>query len=111
MSKLGATLGGASFRALLAGLGLGIVGGVVGLVLGIIGTVSGLPFLAIGIAPCAIIGAVLGVFLVERHVRDDWREALKATGGWAIGCVLSGVAQFLISLLMIALFLWQALKG
>jgi uncharacterized protein YqgC (DUF456 family) len=111
MSKLGATLGGASFRALLAGLGLGIVGGIIGAVLGIIGTVFGLPFLAIGIAPCAIIGAVLGIFFVERHVRDDWQEALKATGGWAIGCVLSGAVQFLISLLMIALFLWQALKG
>jgi uncharacterized protein YqgC (DUF456 family) len=111
MSKLGATVGGASFRALLAGLGLGIVGGIVGLVLGIVGTVLGLPFLAIGIAPCAITGAVLGIFFVERHVRDDWREALKATGGWAIGCVLSGVVQFVISTLMILIFVWQALKG
>lgn len=111
MSKLGATVGGASFRALLAGLGLGVVGGIVGLLLGIVGTISGLPFLAVGIAPCAIIGAVLGIFLVERHVRDDWREALKATGGWAIGCVLSGVVQFIISTLMILIFVWQALKG
>jgi uncharacterized protein YqgC (DUF456 family) len=111
MSKLGATVGGASFRALLAGLGLGIVGGIVGLLLSIVGTVFGLPFLAIGIAPCAIIGAVLGIFLVEQHVRDDWREALKATSGWAIGCVLSGVVQFIISTLMILIFVWQALKG
>jgi uncharacterized protein YqgC (DUF456 family) len=111
MSKLGATVGGASFGALLAGLGLGIAGGLVGLVLGIVGTVFGVPFLAIGIAPCAIAGAVLGVFLVERHVRDDWREALKATGGWAVGCLLSSVVQFIISSLMILIFVWQALKG
>jgi hypothetical protein len=111
MSKLGATIGGASFRALMAGLGLGILGGAIGLLLSIIGTVFGAPFLAIGIAPCAIVGAVLGVFLVERHVREDWREALKATGGWAVGCILSGVVQFIISSLMILVFVWQALKG
>jgi uncharacterized protein YqgC (DUF456 family) len=112
MSKLGATLGGASFRALLAGLGLGIAGAILGLMLGIAGTLLGLPALGIGlVGPLAIIGAILGVFLVERHVRNDWREALKATGGWLAGCALSGAVQFVISVLMILIFVWQALKG
>jgi hypothetical protein len=111
MSKLGAKLGGASFQALLAGLGLGIAGAIVGVVLGLIGLVAGLPFLQVGAIPLAIVGALLGVFLVERHRRDDWREALKACAGWLIGCALSGIVQGGISVLMILLFVWQALKG
>jgi uncharacterized protein YqgC (DUF456 family) len=111
MSKLGAKLGGASFQALLAGLGLGIAGAIVGIVLGLVGIIAGLPILEIGAIPCAIVGALLGVFLVEQHKRGDWREALKACGGWLVGCALSGVAQGTISVLMILIFAWQALKG
>jgi uncharacterized protein YqgC (DUF456 family) len=111
MSKLGGRLGGASFKALLAGLGLGIAGAIVGIALGTIGALAGMPFLEIGAAPLAIIGALLGVFLVEWRIRDDWRGALKASGGWLIGCAISGVAQFVISALMILIFAWQALKG
>jgi uncharacterized protein YqgC (DUF456 family) len=111
MSKLGAKLGGASFQALLGGLGLGILGAILGAVLGLIGVLAGMPLLEIGVIPLAIIGALLGVFLVERHIRGDWREALKACGGWLIGCALSGIVQGGISVLMILLFVWQAVKG
>jgi uncharacterized protein YqgC (DUF456 family) len=111
MSKLGAKLSGASFRALLTGLGLGILGAIVGTVLGLIGFLTGLPILEIGAIPLAIVGALLGVFLVERHIRGDWRDALKACGGWLIGCAISGVVQGDISVLMILLFVWQAMKG
>jgi uncharacterized protein YqgC (DUF456 family) len=111
MSKLGAKLGGASFQALLGGLGLGILGAILGVALGLIGVLAGLPLLEIGAIPLAIVGALLGVFLVERHIRGDWREALKACGGWLIGCALSGIVQGGISVLMILLFVWQAMKG
>jgi uncharacterized protein YqgC (DUF456 family) len=111
MSKLGAKLGGASFQALLAGLGLGILGAIVGMVLGLVGFLAGTPLLEIGAIPLAIVGALLGVFLVERHIHDDWREALKACGGWLIGCALSGIVQGGISIMMILLFVWQAMKG
>jgi uncharacterized protein YqgC (DUF456 family) len=111
MSKLGAKLGGASFQALLGGLGLGILGAILGVALGLIGVLAGLPLLEIGAIPLAIVGALLGVFLVERHIRGDWREALKACGGWLIGCAVSGVVQGIISVLMILLFVWQAMKG
>ena len=70
-----------------------------------------MPLLEIGAIPLAIVGALLGVFLVEKHIRGDWREALKACGGWLIGCALSGIVQGGISVLMILLFVWQAVKG
>jgi uncharacterized protein YqgC (DUF456 family) len=111
MSKLGAKLGGASFQALLAGLVLGIAGAIIGFALGTIGLLAGMPFLEIGAAPIAIICALLGVFLVEWYTRNDWREALKVCGGWMIGCAVSGVVQGGISVLMIIIFVWQALKG
>jgi uncharacterized protein YqgC (DUF456 family) len=111
MSKLGAKLGGASFQALLAGLGLGILGAILGAVLGLVGILAGTPILEISVIPFAIVGALLGVFLVERHIRGDWREALKACGGWLIGCALSGIVQGGISVLMILLFVWRAMKG
>jgi uncharacterized protein YqgC (DUF456 family) len=58
----------------------------------------------------AIIGALLGVYLVEKRKHEDHSKALKACGGWLIGCAVSGAVQALISILMIALFIWQALK-
>ncbi|MFL7793442.1 MAG: DUF456 family protein [Anaerolineae bacterium] len=111
MSKLGAKLGGASFRALLAGLGLGIAGAIIGIALGLVGIFAGIPFLQVGAGPIAIICALLGIFLVEWHIRGDWREALKVCGGWVVGCAVSGVVQGGISVLMILIFAWQALKG
>jgi uncharacterized protein YqgC (DUF456 family) len=100
MSHAGAKIGGASVWSLLAGLVLGAVGAIVGLA-----------FLGIGAVPGAIVGAVLGVLLAEWYQRRDWHEALKAVGGWLVGCTLSGGVQFLIAILMILIFVWQALKG
>jgi uncharacterized protein YqgC (DUF456 family) len=100
MSQLGAKAGGASIWSLLAGL-----------LLAAVGAILGLAFLGIGAAPGAIIGAVLGVVLAEWYKRKDWREALKAGGGWLVGCTLSGGVQFLVAILMIVVFVWQALKG
>jgi uncharacterized protein YqgC (DUF456 family) len=111
MSQLGAKAGGASIRSLLAGLVLGAIGAVGALVLGAVGAAFGLAFLSIGAVPGAIVGAVLGVFLAEWYQRKDWREAFKASGGWLVGCTLSGGVQLLIAILMILIFVWQALRG
>lgn len=100
MSPLGAKAGGASFRSVLAGTALGIIGALIGL-LG----------LGIGAVPGGIIGALLGVFLAEWYRRKNWREALKAGGGWLAGCVLSSGLQLVLAALMILIFVWQALKG
>lgn len=100
MSQMGAKIGGASVWSLLAGLVLGAIGAIVGLV-----------FLGVGALPGAIVGALAGVILAEWYRRKDWREAFKAGGGWLIGCTLSGGVQFIIGVLMILIFVWQALKG
>ena len=100
VSHAGAKVGGASVWSLLAGLLLGLIGAIVGLV-----------FFGIGAVPGAILGAVLGIVLAEWYRRKDWREAFKAGGGWLVGCTLSGGVQFLISILMVVIFVWQALRG
>lgn len=100
MSQIGAKIGGASVWSLLAGM-----------VLGAIGAVAGLIFMGIGALPGALVGAIAGVILAEWYRRKDWREAFKAGGGWLVGCTLSGGIQFLIGILMILIFVWQALKG
>jgi uncharacterized protein YqgC (DUF456 family) len=100
VSQAGSKLGGASWQALLAGLGLGVVGFAVGLLLGGVGAIPG-----------AMIGAVLGILLVEYLRRKDWKETARAGAGWLIGCLLSGVVQLFVSLTMILIFVWQVLRG
>jgi len=100
MSQVGAKAGGASIWSLLAGLALGAIGATVGAI-----------FLGVGAIPGAVIGAIAGVILAEWYQRKDWREAFKAGGGWLVGCTLSGGVQFLIAILMILIFVWQALRG
>ncbi len=97
-SHLGSRLGGASWPALLAGLGLGAVGFVIGLFVGGIGAVPG-----------GLIGALVGVLLVEYYRRKDWREAARAGTGWLAGCLLSSLIQTVLGGMMILLFLWQGL--
>jgi len=100
MSQVGARVSGASVWSLLSGLVLGIVGAIVGLV-----------FLGIGALPGALLGAIAGVVLAEWYRRKDWEEAFKVGVGWAAGCLLSGVVQFVIAAVMILIFVWQALRG
>jgi hypothetical protein len=92
-SSIGAKMGGASGWSILTGL----IGGLVGFLLFTL--------------PGAIVGAILGVLLVEMIRVGDWRQALKAGSGWAIGWVLSTVLQLGIGLTMVAIFLWQVLQG
>ena len=82
----------------------------VGLLLGAVGAVIGTLFV-VGTIPGAIIGAILGVVIAEYHRREDWNEALKTGGGWAAGCLISGAVQLIISIIMILIFVWQALRG
>jgi hypothetical protein len=77
---------GASWQAIAASLVLGLIGM---FVIPIIG---------------ALIGAVLGVFLVEWYRRRNWREALRATTGAVWGYGLSIGAQFVVALMMIGLW-------
>jgi len=100
VSQAGGKLGGASWQALLAGLGSGAIGFLIGLLVG-----------GIGALPAGIIGMLLGLLLVEYLRRRDWRETLRVGAGWLAGCLLSGLVQLIIGLAMIVIFAWQVLRG
>lgn len=92
-SSIGAKMGGASVWSMVVGL----LGGLVGFI----------AFSLVG----AIIGAIAGVLLTEIIRVKDWRKALKAGSGWAIGWVLSTFLQLGIGLVMVAIFVWQVVEG
>lgn len=89
----GAKIGGAGGWSVLAGLAGGLVG-----------------FVVLNL-PGAILGAVLGVLLSEMLRLGDWKKALKAGGGWAVGWVLSVILQLSLGLAMVAIFIWQVVRG
>jgi uncharacterized protein YqgC (DUF456 family) len=93
VSSVGAKMGGASGWSVF----IGLIGGLVGLVLFSL--------------PGAILGAVIGVLLTEIIRLGDWRKALKAGGGWAIGWALATVVQLGSGLIMVAIFVWQVIQG
>ncbi len=85
---------GASWKAILASLVLGLIGMFIIPVIG------------------ALIGAVLGVFLVELYRRRNWKAALKTTSGVLLGAGLSFGAQMVIALMMIGVWgLWFYLRA
>ena len=92
-SSIGAKMGGASGWSVVVGLLASLVGFVVFNLLG------------------AILGAVMGVLITEVLRVGDWRQALKAGSGWAIGWVLSTVFQLVTALIMVAIFVWQVSRG
>ena len=92
-SSVGAKAGGASAWSVVAGL----VGGGVGLLLFSL--------------PGSVLGAILAVLVLETYRAGDWRKALKAGGGWAVGWILSVGIRLGIGLLMVALFVWQVVQG
>ena len=93
VSSLGAKAGGASLWSIVASL----VGGVVGFL--------------VSTLPGAIIGALVGLMAVELFRAKDWRQALKASGGWIAGWLLATVVQIITGVIMIAIFWWQAMGG
>jgi len=90
VSSLGAKVGGASFWSIVASL----LGGVIG-------------FLLFSL-PGALIGSLVGLVVVELFRAKDWRQALKASGGWVVGRLVSTAVQFVVGVIMIAIFWWQA---
>jgi uncharacterized protein YqgC (DUF456 family) len=92
----------------------GTVGGAVG---GILGALAGLLFVGIGSLFGLIAGTIAGVFVGEylrreRHgtgeekdaASSDWRRASRAAGGVIIGYLASAVAQGILGLASIVIF-------
>lgn len=51
------------------------------------------------------IGALSALFLSEWIRRKNWREAMTATTGWAVGCGWAIVIRFALGLLMIGIWI------
>ena len=100
MSQLGAKVGGASIWSTLASLAGTLLGAIIGVFFG-----------GVGIIPGMLIGSIVGVLLNEYRVRQEWKAAWKATLGLVVGFTLSSLVQFVIGLLMLAIFVWQVLRG
>jgi len=100
LGHLGAKVAGALFRSTIWGLVGAVAGGLLGLVFGGVGALPGM-----------WVGAVLGVLLSEYRERGSWKAAWQAAVGVAVGSVVSIAVELVIGLTMIAIFVWQVLRG
>ncbi|CAN5912603.1 DUF456 family protein [soil metagenome] len=100
----------------------GTLGGAIG---GLAGTVVGLLFIGIGAFFGLILGTIGGVFLGEylqrrnqtpgaareanvdqqSSYRGDWRRASRAAGGVLVGYLFSSIAQLILGILSVGVFL------
>jgi uncharacterized protein YqgC (DUF456 family) len=100
MGQLGAKVSGASIWSTLASIAGALLGGWIGLL-----------FAGIGAVPGAVIGSVSAVFLAEYLKHREWKPAWRATLGVMVGFTLSTVVQFCIGVAMLAIFVWQVMRG
>lgn len=100
----------------------GTLGGAIG---GLVGTVVGLLFIGVGAFFGLILGTIGGVFLgeylrrrnrtvtagdgedvdQESPYRGDWRRASRAAGGVLVGYLFSSIAQLILGILSVGVFL------
>jgi uncharacterized protein YqgC (DUF456 family) len=98
MTTFGTRKAGASWKGVLGAIIGGIVGAVLlSGVLPIIGTILG-----------TIIGALAGVLVAEYYDKRDFGQAVRASKGYIFGSVAARALEIFLSLLMIAIFAWQA---
>jgi uncharacterized protein len=101
MTLFGAKTGGASIRSMI----YGVIGAVVGfIILGAIAPIIGSLF-------GGILGYSAGVLLGQYQKQRDWKLAFKASLGGLAGWGVATIIQLGASFLILALFVWQALKG
>jgi uncharacterized protein YqgC (DUF456 family) len=100
LGQLGAKVAGASSRSTIWGLIGALAGGLIGLVFGGVGALPGM-----------WVGTIVGVLLSEYRERESWQAAWKAALGVAVGSAVSIAVELVIALAMIAIFVWQVLRG
>lgn len=98
LTTFGTRKAGASWKAVVGAIAGGIVGAILlSGVLPVIGTILG-----------TILGALIGILLVEYYDKRDWGQAFQASKGYVFGSLAARALEVFLSLLMIAIFVWQA---
>jgi len=101
MALFGAKTGGASVISMIYGIVGAVIGFfVVGAIAPIIGSLFG-----------GIIGYSAGVLLGQYQKQRDWNLAIKASLGGLAGWGVATILQLGASFLILAIFVWQVLKG
>lgn len=101
MALFGAKTGGASILSMI----YGVIGSIIGfIVLGAIAPIVGSLF-------GGILGYSTGVLLGQYQIQRDWGLAVKASLGGLAGWGIATFIQLGGSLLILAIFVWQVLKG
>ena len=97
-TTFGTRKAGAGWKTVAGAIAGGIAGAILlGGVLPVIGTVLG-----------TILGAVMGITVVEYYEKRDWRQAFQVSKGYILGSLAARGLEVFLSLLMIAIFVWQA---
>ncbi len=98
LTTFGTRKAGASWKAVAGAIAGGIAGAILlSGVIPVIGTILG-----------TILGALIGLLLAEYYDKRDWGQAYQASKGYIFGSVAARVLEMFLSLLMIAIFVWQA---
>jgi uncharacterized protein YqgC (DUF456 family) len=101
MSLFGSKKGGASILSMV----YGIVGAIIGFfALGIVAPLVGSLF-------GGILGYSAGVLLGQYQKQRDWNLAIKASLGGLAGWGVATAIQFSAGMFILAIFVWQVLKG
>ena len=87
-----------TWRAIGGALVCGVLGGIL---------LSGVPIL--GTLFGALIGALVGMLVIERSIKGEWSAAWSAVRAYALATAVSTGFELVIALLMVGIFLWQAL--
>ncbi len=89
---------GASWRSIFGGIVGGLVGGAFLTFIPIVGTIGG-----------ALLGALVGMWLVEYNIKGDSATASKAVQAYALSMLLNTVLEVAIALVMVGVFTWRVL--
>lgn len=87
---------GASWRAIIGGIIGGLLGGAFLTFIPVIGTLGG-----------AILGAIIGMWLVEYNIHGNGQSATKIVRAYLVGTLFNTVLEVLIAFIMVGLFAWQ----
>ncbi len=89
---------GASWKAILAAIGGGLLGGILfSGVVPVLGTLLG-----------ALIGAIAGVFAAEWWDKRDRRAALTSVRAYISSMIIAAIVEIVIAVGMVSIFAWQA---